>query len=878
MALGNAIKGAISRGVGSVTPSSVTGESHGGDKPEYPEGGEVQPGSYDSGGFDEQAVNELLSRNAARAARRMLPSTSPSSYGSVSSAQPTSLSQGSGMASPTIPRFGMMASSTGSDKPEVDGEIRPEVTTSDSGEWERQRAAAEGREVRTTNYFGEEYDDGYNQDYGLLNSLGFSGYTGYEGNTPQNDAYIRNAIESGLSDDEAWAIMNRDRSWLGSSGLGYDYSNDQEFARRGLGMDIYGDRMSAIDDGTKYDYAHMTSDWMTGPQYRRYVEMGMGGRPVDQIDPTQVYSKWDESQEYGFIPFVPDRYVDRGLAAGDATRIPGELGTRVANLRTTLAPDYSITYGPDGTTISGRDFDRLAGAFLNNYYYNIQRDPEYYYKDHGDSGDAMVAEYAIPNSEGGVTYAYGDIVDSGYDTVLTFSDGQQVDVTTREMETWDRDSQGLPMVPEEYFQEHGDLVDSRYGDTLYLTFSDGQTVGISPDYVRENTDQDGMIELNDLATMVPQSQASGNVPDDVSALGGTYYMPSLTMPDGTEIPLQDVERLYWDETAGDDPGEQDDDISYDLPMFSRPRRLMSQEPVEIDGGITFNAGPGELALDTIDWSLGSLPISVGKYLPWVYSLSQASSAMSGVNPSTYNPETGSYGLVAGGWDDDGNLRYGVQDANGEIDQDASDSTRTWSTLGNAAVPFTEMLVGPVGEQIIPLERLTGRLPIRSYLGRLGADYLAGAAAEGVEEDLGNVFEELMQYGPSGAFTNPVVGTDGQVVRDIYGHELRDVGNTTDWQRLANFANPSDLANAFLGGALVSAGPMGLPNTVARVPNAVMGDRARLQTGVDRYVETDLEREVREALEEGRVPNVPVPRSVSEAYASQFDDRDYRGDR
>lgn len=822
-------------------------------------------------------VKEATSQGVTTAANELQSPTRRKTYTQqdtyvqpMTASMPTSLGtttqqsrQQEGQPKPTLPaNLGSMLASGATPKVEDDEPRR------ESGlDWEIQRSTDEGRDARDVNYFGEPYaqnDDGHF-------------YPWYVGNSQTNDEYLRNAIANGLTDDEAYAFTHRM-----STGALNDISKDMEMLdEMDLSKDLFENRTSAIDDGTSYDYAHMTSEWMTGPQYKRYVEMGMGGRPVDKIDPTQVYSKMDEANEYGFIPFVPDKTTYNTMYSGDVLRVPGELGSMVANARTSLAPDYWITYGQDDkTTINGNDFERLAPAMLNNYYYNLQQDPEYYWADHGGNSNPSVLQYAIPTADGKTAYAHGSIVDSGFDDTLhlTFSDGQQIDVSQDELETWPLDQEGLRVIPDEYFEDHGDLIDSGYDDTLYLTFSDGQTIGLSPDYVAENIDQDGMIDLANLASMVPVDEAEGALPEDLSSLGenSVYYAPMLVMPDGTEIPVDDVERLYWDKTADDDESIDDDDISYDFNGgISKPRRLMSQEPITIDeDGVRLNAGAGELLTDAVDWSLGSLPISAGKFLPWIYSVSQAPTALYGVNSGSYNPETGSYGLIAGGWDDEGNLRYGVQDASGDIDQKASDTTRMWNALGTAAIPLTEQLVGPVGSHIIPLEGLTSKIPFRSYLGKHIADTLVGGAAEGIEEDLGNIFDELMQYGPSGAFANPVM-RDGEVIRDMYGHEVRDPESTAALQRASRFFDPTELANSFLGGAAVS-GLLGSPQFLGGLQPSIMADRARLTSGVNKYVETDLERDVREALENGEIPDVPSSRKVSDRYVSQFND--YRGDR
>lgn len=761
----------------------------------------------------------------------------------------------------------------------------------DGPTWESDAAEREGREERTKNYFDEQYEQG-ESGWDPLLPVAY-------GNTPQNDAYIRNAIENGLSKEDAYEIAHYDPSTLAD--IGRPGSHDAPL----LASDAYGTSSyngaplydlktlrehgagseAVIDDGTSYDYGHMTSEWMTGPQYRKYVEMGMGGRDVNDIDMAQVYSKADEAQDYGFIPYVPNEVTYNRLAGGDIFRMPGEIGTEIANLRTSIAPDYSITYGRDDTTINGNEFDRRAPTFLNNYNYNIQHDPQALL----DAPGSTIREYAVPGADGRTSYAHGSLTDYGYDDTLhlSFQDGTEMDVSKDEYDKWDRNEDGNLVVPEEYYRQHGGYEGS-YDDTLYLTFSDGQTLGLPSDYVKNYTSDDGTIDIkaisDSLSSMVPTDKVNGSLPDNLDDLKYDI-MPNLVMSDGTVIPYSDVERIYWDETAGNDEDQldsdgnvvsTDDDIRYDFSALgmNKPRRLMNQTPVDFDsGGLPIDTT--DLFGDVVDWTLGSVPISIGAYLPWVYSASQATNAGYGIEPGSYNPETGTRGLSAGGWDENGNLRYGVQNAEGKIDRDLGDSTRMWNMAGNALVPLTEQLVGPVGEHIIPLEGVTKRIPFKTDTGRLIADTLVGYGAEGVEEDLGNIFDELMQYGLSGAFANPVTGKDGETIKDIYGHEVRDA-DTGAAQRVGRFFDPNDLANAFLGGALVSPAmglattPMNSQSFLRNIVPAVSRDMARRQTGVDRYVETDLEREVREALEEGRIPDVPAPRTVSPEYASRFE--------
>jgi hypothetical protein len=268
---------------------------------------------------------------------------------------------------------------------------------------------------------------------------------------------------------------------------------------------------------------------------------------------------------------------------------------------------------------------------------------------------------------------------------------------------------------------------------------------------------------------------------------------------------------------------------------------MNQEPFRIgkNGGIEFD--PTDLADNAVDWTLGSLPISLGRFLPWAYAMSSALPAVKGIDPSSYRANGGDYGYYnAGYYDDDGNLRYGVTDENGNVDEQLSDETRWWNTAGNALVPLTEMIVGPVGETIVPLEKIFGGLPSNPTVGQVARNALIGAIGEGVEEDLGNIFDDWTQYGWQGLFANPKKDKNGDIMYDAVGHEIRDY-DTPALSRLANFANPADLANSFLGGAVVDALMQGVPVS-GQLRSALQGDAARRQTGVRQFVDPDMKRE------------------------------------
>lgn len=677
--------------------------------------------------------------------------------------------------------------------------------------WEQMRAQAENRPARMANMWDEEYDeDGAGGGW-------FDNQLDYVGNTATNDAYMRYAVDNGyLSADDAWAIMHKSTS----------LAAEQEMRdTKDVSDDVYGNVGHVIDDGTKYDYAHMTSDKMTGAQYLKYVELGMGGRPVEQIDPSKVYSKRREQVNYDFIPFTPDTATYASMAVGNALETPGRLGSMVGNLRETVTPDYSIMYGEkdNKTKISGRDFDRLSTPYLHQFQYFDAFDPQRYLTNQGNENTtALIREYTVPDVSGRDTYHYG-----GLTAMWANDDG-----------------------------------------TYTAEFSDGSSVDVSQEYLDSISNGDGSVTMRDSAR-VPVSQAKGKVPKNLDALndvdailaaasesGGSpldyadvIYIPDLILSDGTRMSLDDVQRLYYDQTPGNDANDLlDDDITYGFQggiVNNKPRRLNKREMFERDESGRIRPDFSDVGNNAIDWTLGSLPISIGRMMPWLYAASNAIPSIVGADPGTYDTVGDSYGLIAGNYDKSGNISYGVSDAKGNRDNKLSDSTRWWNTLGNAAVPLTEMLVGPVGEELIPvgkgLERVFGKVPSNPTLAQLVRNELVGMAEEGIEEDLGNIFDELTQYGPAGLFTNQVTDANGNPLYDTAGHEVRDYGTTAE-DRLANALDPSDLLNSFAGGAVVDALMQSIPFLGQAVP-AARRDAARRKTGVQQYVDPD-ERERR----------------------------------
>ena len=367
--------------------------------------------------------------------------------------------------------------------------------------------------------------------------------------------------------------------------------------------------------------------------------------------------------------------------------------------------------------------------------------------------------------------------------------------------------------------------------------------------------------------MVP-IEGSGEKPTSYNEADVTY-IPDMVLPDGTRMSARDVERLYYDQTPEDDEnmyGLSDDDVSYEFdslgPISSRPRRLGGQEVFKDDGGVDIS----NLGNNVIDWTLGSIPISVSGIIPWLYSISNATRAVNGIEPSTYNPKTDTYGLAAGEHDENGNMRYGVFDDEGNKDKAKTDEARFWSAAGNAAVPLTEQIVGPIGGSIVPLEKIAEKAPLKSAIGKFLLNEGVGALGEGVEEVLGNIFDEMTQYG-SEMYADPEIDEEtGEARRDDAGREKRD-RSTPIPKRVQNFfGSTTDNANSFLGGALVDMAMQSLmpfkdangrwhvSPTAHGLSDAIVRDRARVSSGVPLYVD----------------PDELGPDDVAEEYASLFD--------
>lgn len=126
-----------------------------------------------------------------------------------------------------------------------------------------------------------------------------------------------------------------------------------------------------IDDGLSPESRE--SIWMTGDRYYDYVtKYGLPGRDPSEINrsPNAIYSKQDEMEKYGFIPYLTNEgyYKFHDDAAANA------VNNTVKNLADFRRNNWGYSYNYDGNKYDGKDFDRQYNIWLNNHN-NEDRQP-----------------------------------------------------------------------------------------------------------------------------------------------------------------------------------------------------------------------------------------------------------------------------------------------------------------------------------------------------------------------------------------------------------------------------------------------------------------------------------------------------------------------
>lgn len=242
-------------------------------------------------------------------------------------------------------------------------------------------------------------------------------YVATDINHDYDEAYNQLAEQDDIAnaDNEEWRQAKEERS----PGI------------KDLGASISFSNKHSIDDGSSTNMANRTSNWMTGQQYIKYRNAGIPGRDVNDIDPDATYSKVDEMQNQGFVPYVPDEAARAQLLAAFDASTPAKLLNELAHARENLT-DYTINY--NDMDISGREFDDKATNYLNNanalyetFVESLANGNESFYNNPDDAGEGAVpikfsdAIWNIGGQDYNVRSRTDPDIDVGGDGIIRFS-------------------------------------------------------------------------------------------------------------------------------------------------------------------------------------------------------------------------------------------------------------------------------------------------------------------------------------------------------------------------------------------------------------------------------------------------------------------------
>jgi len=492
-------------------------------------------------------------------------------------------------------------------------------------------------------------------------------------------------------------------------------------------------RDDRLDNGSG-NLESQVADRMSGAQYKKYREAGIPGRPIDEIDESASYSKLGEYDNYGFIPYVPDKDALRGMSLSRVVSGPTRFFNEMRNAREEMVP-YEATI--NGKTVNSSQFDPLE---MNAYLRRMQRGLE-------ERGEKTADWFNAKGDHTGMT-AY---TPKAYQ--VTFPDGT--------VEMFPGGGYEILKNPTYDFDESGNeyVVDP----TVLVRFKDGSVLQFDD-------------EADYLSSMYVPSYRPAEEDEPVER-----WMPDFVTDDGVALTYPEVLALASDESAED----ESDGIAYDMNIggLGTPATLL---PGLLEGG---NVGANFWDIAASSAPYFSNPTA------WLAAGSNAATALAGESPMEQD-------------------RYGV----GRQIAESIRPDQYWMNVGvNAAMPFTERLAGGIvkGDGLFKRPLLNPDPFIKKRLGGTAAEPLALAASdiagEGLEEAIGNVFEEASRNGLLGWYADDMLDENGKPVYDSTGHVVKDL-STSGWRRVGNYA--ADAPEAMAGGGLLG-GAFRAPSIVRR---------------------------------------------------------------
>ncbi len=267
-----------------------------------------------------------------------------------------------------------------------------------------------------------------------------------------------------------------------------------------------------IDDGTLHP-ENLTANAMTGDQYAKYVQAGMGGRPVDEIDPNATYSKMDEFKNYGFIPYMPDDEAYLKMVREEREADPTKAFNSIATARNNQ--DYDITI--DGKTINGKDLYDNLWKFSNE-------------------ADRLYSEKYVPLSE-------------TYDQNNARTDATAYAIGSYEVRM---DDGTIASMPSEYSAKR-----VSNSDDIILTFGDGS------EFLFDNEeDMNSKVRPGSLRKAVDGDRIYTYMPNDIE------------LGDGQAVDALEIMRINSDRGQGNDEGI---DYDFGQWNWKRPTYMMNEE-------------------------------------------------------------------------------------------------------------------------------------------------------------------------------------------------------------------------------------------------------------------------------------------------------------
>lgn len=178
----------------------------------------------------------------------------------------------------------------------------------------------------------------------------------------------------------------------------------------------------AIDNGV--DPRSRESLFMTGEQYIKYRdEFGLPGRDVKDIDPNEIYSKQDEQDRFGFIPYITSEESLNKFHDDAAPHAVANLFNHLANARRENT-DFDVNF--NDMRISGHDLIRQGNLWWQRNAGKIN-DAEVITDPSKVTEDSVPYTYVLTDANGDKIVAKSALVNSYIDEqnrpVMQFEDG-----------------------------------------------------------------------------------------------------------------------------------------------------------------------------------------------------------------------------------------------------------------------------------------------------------------------------------------------------------------------------------------------------------------------------------------------------------------------